>query len=192
MPSVWRSRSLAVPVSLAVALLTVLAMGDTRVEACCYGDPPPSECDLLVGAAAPTDRDVAVITWSDGSVVNVRLTPPTRRPTDQTQAGTLERLEYARRNYEERLGKGDYYFVSMKGLRVTGGAAGSASILPRLIPILRSSVSLEAKWQEAQLVKLPFDADTLGRMAAGFSASPQLELRLRAIAPTGEPPASPP
>ncbi|NLX20195.1 MAG: hypothetical protein GXY55_00795 [Phycisphaerae bacterium] len=38
------------PVSLAAALLTVLAMGDTRVEACCYGAPPPSECDLLVGA----------------------------------------------------------------------------------------------------------------------------------------------
>jgi hypothetical protein len=102
----------------------------------------------------PEDPGIIVVTWSDGAVERTRFMPHGRRPIDMSPEAVVQRLEEQRRMYEDRLRKGDYYFLSNSGLEITGGASGAASILPRLIPILRSTASVEEKFIQARLREL--------------------------------------
>ena len=98
-----------------------------------------------------TDKLLIIVSWTDGTVDRIRQFPPVgRRRVAMDRQSVLERLETQRSHYEERLAKGDYYFLSIKGKgpRVTGGKAGAKEVLPKIIPVLRSLKSYEEKLSE--------------------------------------------
>lgn len=143
-------------------------------------------------AREDTERpDSIVVKWADGATDRICLGVPGggRQPVDRDRNSLLARLERQRRGYEERLVKGDYYLFFSRGGQITGGAAAAAKVLPRIVTILRSPQPVDAKVaaiREAGLVSA--GQDTLRALVTEFTASPQLEERLRAL-PAAEPPA---
>lgn len=79
------------------------------------------------------------VTWKNGEVEHIRIVPFTRKPTEWTRQTILERIEKDRVNYEDRLNKGDYYFLGSAHGRMTGTADGARMVLGALVPILKTS-----------------------------------------------------
>lgn len=127
------------------------------------------------------DSEILIVVWADGSVDRVRLVPiDGRRPIKMDRQSILERLETERKNYEERLQKGDYYFFFTQGGKITGGAGAAKQILPKIVSILRSSKPADVKLIEIKDAGLPVDT-IIETLVTNFSSSSQLETRLREL-----------
>lgn len=126
---------------------------------------------------------ILIVTWSDGETDRVRLIPfEGRQPVKLDKEGVLKRLESERRMYEERLEKGDYYMFFSEGGKITGGSQGSRELLPRIVSILRSAKSAEAKLREVQQAGLSVvNSESFTSIVTQFSASEQLEKRLQDV-----------
>lgn len=94
-----------------------------------------------------------------------------------------EHADAARRNYEERLRKGDTYFLSSSGGGYsTFGKAQTAIRLPKIVKVLRSQESADKKVTELQQLGFGLtDERALVKLVANFSASEQLETRLKQL-----------
>lgn len=62
-----------------------------------------------------------------------------RKTAEWTRATVLVRTDEDRANYEDRLNKGDYYFLGSAHGRMTGTADGARMVLGTLLPILKTS-----------------------------------------------------
>jgi len=126
----------------------------------------------------PRDPEILNVTWSDDSTDRVRLIPiEGRRPIKMDKQSILYRLNRQRENLEERLQKGDYYFLFSGGGQITGGAPRAAEILPRIVPILQSSKPFDLKFKEVREAGLPLP-EGFEKLVTNFSSSSQLEARL--------------
>lgn len=126
------------------------------------------------------DMDILHVVWTDDSVDNIKLVPLNGRPPiKMDKESILERLEKERKNYEERLQKGDYYFLGFQnGGGISGNMENAIEILTKIVPILRSTKSPEIKFQEIKKAGFPIDESYMN-IITNFSASPQLEARLK-------------
>jgi hypothetical protein len=88
-------------------------------------------------------------------------------------------VEGVRENYEERLQKGDCFFLFDGGGRISFGVAKVAQALPRITEILRSEEPADVKAGKLQKMGMPdLTGGTFARLITQFSASGQLEERL--------------
>ena len=94
------------------------------------------------------------VTWKNGEVDHIRIVPFTRKSTEWTRDTVLERTDKDRANYEDRLSKGDYYFLGSVHGRMTGTADGSRMVLGALLPILKTSKN--AKEVEERMIAAGF------------------------------------
>jgi hypothetical protein len=108
----------------------------------------------VVKASPGQDEDHLSVTWIDGTTMEHRLILPKRKPTEWTRETVLARTDNGRANYEDRLSKGDYFFLGSVHGRMTGTAEGAGMVLGALLPILKTSK--DAKEVQEGMVKAGF------------------------------------
>lgn len=108
----------------------------------------------VVKAGAGRDEEHISVTWVDGTTMEHRIILPKRMPMEWTREKVLERTDKARANYEDRLKRGDYYFLGSVHGRMTGTADGARMVLGALVPILRTSK--DAKEVQERMAKAGF------------------------------------
>jgi len=120
------------------------------------------------------------ITTFRGESDPIGLDPP-RRKVPQDKASILAQVEGVRKNhYEERLQKGDCFFLFDQGGHITFGAGTVAEKLLRITEILRSQEPTDVKVKKLQQAGMPdLTSGSFAKLITHFSASSQLEDRLR-------------
>jgi hypothetical protein len=117
-----------------------------------------SNLPCIAKAEQDKDPQYIIVTWVDGHVEHIRLIPPKRNMIEWTREMVLERTDRDRSQYEERLNKGDYYFLGSAHGRMTGTADGARMVLGALLPILKTSRDAnEVKVRMAQAGFVFFD-----------------------------------
>jgi hypothetical protein len=96
------------------------------------------------------------VIWKNGRVDHIRIVPFTRKPMEWTRETVLERTERDRSNYEDRLNKGDYYFLGSAHGRMTGTVEGARKLLGALLPILKTSKDAKEVQQRLQQLGISF------------------------------------
>jgi hypothetical protein len=136
----------------------------------------PCVTEAHLDAEVPT---ILHITTFRGESIPIGLDPP-RRKAPQDKASVLAQVEGVRKNYEERLHKGDCFFLFDAGGRISFGAARVAQCLPRIAEILRSQAPTDVKVKKLQQEGMPdLKSGSFAKLITSFSASSQLDERLR-------------
>lgn len=126
--------------------------------------------------------EIAIVRWHDGSSDRIRLLQfEGREPLKYDKESILGLLEGQRKNFEERLKKGDTYFLFDKGGKITFGEQNTRDLLLRLIEILESKESFEIKLNLVHEIMPYVNKDTFASIVTDFSASPQLKERLQEL-----------
>ncbi|MFH1232164.1 MAG: hypothetical protein V1709_11790 [Planctomycetota bacterium] len=126
--------------------------------------------------------EIAIVRWHNGSSDRIRLSKfEGREPLKYDKESILGLLEGERNNLEERLKKGDTYFLFDKGGKITFGEQNTKDLLPRLVEILESKESLEIKLNLVHEIMPYVNKDTFASIVTNFSVSPQLEKRLQEL-----------
>ena len=73
---------------------------------------------------------------------------------ERNRETVLQKTEKDRANYEDRLSKGDYYFLGSAHGRMTGTADGARMVLSALLPIIETSK--DAKEVQERMVQAGF------------------------------------
>jgi len=119
------------------------------------------------------------VTWGNGQVDHIRIVPFSRKIPEWTRESILERTDKDRANYENRLGKGDYYFLGSAHGRMTGTADGARMVLSILCPILETSKNAkEVQQRMAQAGFSFFDEKASEAFFANRSESKELKARI--------------
>lgn len=102
-----------------------------------------------------------------------------RRKTISSREDVLQALEGMRAHFEGLLKDGDCLFISSSGSRSTLNAQMARSMLPALIPILRSGDAPEVKLMRMREAGLrTAEMDFFSKGLTHFTSSPQIEQRL--------------
>ena len=110
-------------------------------------------------SVAGRDENYVRVTWADGNTIEHRLIAPQRKPTQWTRETLLSRLEKNRNDYEDRLEKGDFYFLGKLG-RMTGTFEGAQKVFQTLLPVLAASKNSMEVQQKMEQAGYPyFDAE---------------------------------
>lgn len=117
-----------------------------------------AELPCVQEASAERDYKYLKVKWTDGSVESIRIIPFTRKSTEWTPETVLKQTNKVRTNYEDRLIKGDYFFLGTKHSRMTGTIDGARMVLSALVPILMSSKDAEEVEQRMKDAGIFFDA----------------------------------
>ena len=108
------------------------------------------ELPCVLKATSGQDENYISVTWANGSTMEHRLIMPKRKVTEWTRETIVATLDKDRANYENRLSKGDYYFLGSAQGRMTGTAEGAKTVLPVLLPILKTSKDAQEVQQRLQ------------------------------------------
>lgn len=136
----------------------------------------------VLKASAGRDENYVSVTWVDGSTMQERLIMPKRKPVEWTREKILERTDKDRANYEDRLNKGDYYFLGSAHGRMTGTADGVRMVLGALLPILKTSK--DAKEVQQRMVEagfIFFDEKASEAFFSNRASSKELEDRVEKL-----------
>lgn len=140
------------------------------------------ELPCVLKASAGRDEEHISVTWADGSTMEHRLILPKRKITDWTRENILERTEKDRANYENRLNKGDYYFLGTAHGRMTGTADGARMVLENLLPILKTSKDAKEVQQRMTQAGFPFfDEKASEAFFTHKTESKELEVRVEKL-----------
>lgn len=140
------------------------------------------ELPCVLRASAGRDAEHISVTWANGSAMEHRLILPKRKPTEWTRETVLERTDKDRANYEDRLKKGDYYFLGSANARMTGTAGGARMVLGVLLPILKTSKDAKEVQQRMAQAGFPFfDEQASDAFFAHRTDSNDLESRVERL-----------
>ncbi|HUV64986.1 MAG TPA: hypothetical protein VMW24_13895 [Sedimentisphaerales bacterium] len=116
-----------------------------------------------------------IVTHS-GETDDIALVIPRRKRNTKPPA---IRAEEAKRNIEDRLSKGDCFFLFSSGGSIRFGREKVREILPGIVKVLRSRKSFQEKIAALHRFGLTaVDKDSFQNIITGFAASSQLEQRL--------------
>lgn len=127
----------------------------------------------------PKDKNLLhVITYNGEEHPYYLLSP--RRQSARTVADVVQQLDGYCNHLETLLNKGACIFFSRTGSRTMLSSRDAAQQLARIVPILRSSKPDDQKFLEIRASGLrQISPDNFPKIITQFSASPQLEARLR-------------
>jgi hypothetical protein len=152
--------------------------GDERqaMESMYRSLPFVKEAAILPGSS----NTLQIVTYS-GEMYNLGLMILRRRGLDSKE-GVLRELEMLRQHYERLLSRGAAFYFFSSGSEITVSHLDAPQQLARLVPILRSNMSAEQKFEQIKKARVSFvDRKNFPAIVTKFSASPQLEARLREL-----------
>ncbi len=104
----------------------------------------------VLDAQRDTDARYITVKWVNGQVDHMCLILHGRTPVEWTRESALGRANGIRTDYEDRLGKGDFYFLGTTHGRITGSKGGARSLLPALFSVLKTSKNAQEVQQRLQ------------------------------------------
>ncbi|MFH0939482.1 MAG: hypothetical protein V1899_09415, partial [Planctomycetota bacterium] len=133
------------------------------------------------------DEEHLSVTWADGTTMEHRLILMRRKPMEWTRESVLERTDKDRANYEDRLIKGDFYFLGSAYGRMTGTSDGARMVLTVLLPVLKTSKDAkEVQQRMTQAGFSFFDEKASKAFFAHRDIPKELESRVEALKSVGQ------